>query len=353
MKIPYAHILKIAVTAQSSLDAMRLLNFVRVRSCQEKIIGIAMGEKGRATRILAPVVGSFLTYAPLSEHTAPGQLTAQELQEIYHFRKLNKETKIYCLLGDPIEKSLGAVIHNAVFDKLGLNAVYIKLKLNKEELPAFFSQALELPFQGFSVTMPLKEEVMPLLTEISSQTKAIGACNTIKIEKGQMIGYNTDGIGALNALEKKGSVFGKQILIIGAGGAAKALAYEAIQRGAQVTLLNRTPSKAIEIATAFGGRGGGVELLPQAYDTLINCTPEGQLIPEEGILPDKIAMDVVYVPKNTPFLVKALSKKCSLVFGYEMFTAQALEQQLIWFQDQIDQAKAHTIIEKKITENLR
>jgi 3-dehydroquinate dehydratase/shikimate dehydrogenase len=354
VKTPYAHILKLATTAQSSLDALRLLSFIRARSSKEKIIGVAMGEEGRATRILAPVVGSFLTYAPLSEKTAPGQLSAQELQEIYHFGKLNQKTQIYCLIGDPVEKSLSAVIHNAVFEKFGVNAVYIKLKVKREELPAFFSQAQELPFQGFSITMPLKEAVMPLLTAMSSQTQAIGACNTIKIDKSQLIGYNTDGIGALNALEKKGAVLDKQIVIIGAGGAAKALAYEAIQRGAQVTLLNRTPSKAIAIAEALGAtQGGGLDLAPQSYDILINCTPESQLISEEWVLPGTIAMDIVNVPKNTSFLVKALSKQCALVFGYEMFTAQALEQQLIWFQDQIDQTLAHAIIEKTITENLR
>lgn len=358
VQTPYAQIHKIAVTASSSLDALRLLAFVKMHALEKKIVGIAMGEEGRITRILAPVVGSCLTYATLSEEgiTAPGQLNARELQETYHFRGLNPQTEVYCLIGDPIEASLGAAIHNAVFANASLNAVYVKARVKKEEIPSFFSLARQLPFKGFSVTMPLKEEVMPLLTQVSQQTEAIGACNTIKIQEGQMLGYNTDGIGALNAIERRGLVSRKHVVIIGAGGSAKALAYEASQRGALVTIINRTPLKAIEIANSLGCTGGGWELFPKVcesgYDVMINCIPDSTLIDEKWILPGIVAMDIVYIPKNTPFLVKALSKKCHLIFGYEMFVAQALEQELLWFSSQIDTAKAYAILEEMVVSNL-
>ncbi len=358
VKTPHAHIYKIAVTAKSSLDALKVLAFVQSHSEKGKIIGIAMGDDGKPTRILAPVVGSFLTYAMLSSDrsTAPGQLTAEQLQKTYCFSKLNRQTEIFALIGDPVDKSLGTIIHNAVFEDAALNAVYINMRVKKEEIPTFFSLTAHLPFKGFSITMPDKEAVLPYLKEASPQVRAIGACNTIKIVGRDQMGYNTDGIGALNAIERMGKVLGKHIVFVGAGGAAKALIYEAVQRGALVTVINRTAEKAIEIANAYGCRGGGWELLPEVsengYDVIVNCIPESDLIDEKWILPGKIAMDIVYVPKNTPFLVKASQKKCRIVFGYEMFVGQALEQERLWFPDSIDFDKAYRTIEEKVVGRL-
>ncbi len=356
IKTPYAHLYKLAVTAQSSVDALRLLAFAHAQP--DKLIAISMGEEGKATRILAPVVGCALTYASVAPEgtTAPGQMTAQELQEIYHFRKLNRETAIYAVIGDPVDKSLGHLIHNAVFSQANLNAVYLRIPVKTEQLAAFFKLARQLPFKGLSVTMPHKETVMPYLNEISIQAQVIGACNTIQISGDKWTGHNTDGIGALDAIEKRDIVFGKHIVFIGAGGAAKALIFEAAQRGAFVTVINRTPDKAIEIATAMKGRGGGWELLPKiletGYDIIVNCIPDSDAIDEKYILPGKIAMDIVYIPKNTPFLVKASQKKCRIVFGYEMFVGQALQQLSIWFPKSLDFEKTYAIIEEKVMSTL-
>lgn len=354
MKTPHAHVYKVAVLARSSLDALRMLHFVQSHSAEKKLIGICMGEEGRIARIVAPIVGCFLAYASMTgnEITAPGQMDAKELQEVYHFRKLNRKTAIYGLIGDPVDKSLGHLIHNAVFEDAGINAVYVKIRVKREELKVFFDLISHLPFRGLSVTMPLKRDVLPFL----SATSTIGACNTIHIKEGKKIGYNTDGIGALNAIEQRLAVFGKHVVFIGAGGAAKALIFEAAKRGALVTVINRTSESAVEIAKVCKGRGGGFDLLPEVcregYDIIINCTPDGDLIEEKWILPEKIAMDIVYVPKNTPFLVKSLQKKCRIVFGYEMFIGQALEQLRIWFPKEINFEKAHAIIEEKVVVNL-
>jgi 3-dehydroquinate dehydratase / shikimate dehydrogenase len=358
IKTPYAHVHKMAFAVYSSLDALRILAFVQSHSEKDKIAVMGMQEEGRITRILAPVVGSFLTYATILESisTAPGQMTGKELQEIYHFRRLDRQTEIYAVIGDPIDKSLGHLIHNAVFDDAKINAVYVRLKVKTEEIPAFFSSILKLPFKGLSVTMPHKAAVIPHLSQISIETRVIGACNTVQIKDGALTGFNTDGIGALNAIERHGPVFGRHIVFIGAGGAAKALIFEAAQRGAFVSVLNRTPEKAVEIATIVKGRGGGFDLLPvvceQGYDVIVNCIPESNFIDEKWILPEKIAMDIVYIPKNTPFLVKALQKKCTIVYGYEMFIRQALEQERIWFPDKINPEKAYTLIEQQATSAL-
>lgn len=342
MKTPHAHIYKIAVTAKTANDALRMLVFTQ--SCKEKLIGICMGEEGKITRILAPVVGGYLTYAVT--------ITAKELQEVYHFRKLNKETKIFGVIGDPIDKSLGHLIHNAIFDDAKINAVYLRMRVKQDELPDFFKLIFQLPFRGMSVTMPLKHAVIPFLKQISIETRLIGACNTFVIENGQATGYNTDGIGAMNALEKRGVIFGKHLVFVGAGGAAKALIFEAGKRGAYCTIVNRTPEKAIEMAEIVKGEGGGFELMDAAcqkgYDAIINCTPESDFISDKWILPGKIAMHILYVPKDTPFLMRAAQKQCPIVYGYEMFVAQALEQEIIWFPEAIDPERAFKIIEEKV-----
>ena len=198
--------------------------------------------------------------------------------------------------------------------------------------------------------MPHKEAVLVYLSQPSSQIKNIGACNTIDVVDHKLLGYNTDGIGALNAIERKAKVNGKHIVFIGAGGAAKALICEAAERGAKITILNRTPEKAITLALSCNGRGGGWELFPElcksGYDVIVNCIPDSDQIQQDWILPGTIAMDIVYVPKDTPFLMKAKRQQCAIVYGYEMFAQQALEQERIWFPKEIDLDKAYTIIEK-------
>jgi 3-dehydroquinate dehydratase/shikimate dehydrogenase len=358
IKTPHAHIYKMAFAAKSSLDALRLLEFMQSHTANEKIIGITMEEEGKLSRILAPIAGSFLTYATMTEghSTAPGQITAKEMQEIYRFRQLNRQTEIYAVIGDPVDKSLGPLIHNAVLQDAKINAVYLRIRIKTEDLSSFFALILKLPFKGLSVTMPHKESIMPFISQVSIETRVIGACNTVQIKDQMMIGYNTDGIGALNAIERHGPVFGRHLVFIGAGGAAKALIFEAAQRGAFVSIINRTPEKAVEIANMVKGMGGGFELLPEVcrrgYDVIINCIPNSDLIDEKWILPEKIAMDIVYIPKNTHFLIKASQKKCQIVYGYEMFIGQSVEQERIWFPEGINFEKAYAIIEQKVTSTL-
>lgn len=337
LKNPYSSIYKIAVMAHVSNDALRMVDFVRKNRKTCSLIGIAMGEVGVVSRILGPVAGNYFDYASFFQSAAPGQLSVEQMEKPYRYSHLNTKTAIYGLIGFPTEKSLGHKIHNAVFDAVSANAVYVKMPVHLDDLPSFIKAAKSLPFKGLSVTMPLKEKIIRSLDSLSPSAQAIGAVNTIVVENGKWIGHNTDGIGALNAIETKTPVKDKRLLVIGAGGAAKAIVYEALQRGAQVTVLNRTASKAKMLANLFYCEGGGFELFPavlkRGYEIVINTIPEGELIDEEWILPNTVVMDIVYIPKNTPFLLKASRKNCRLVFGYEMFIGQAIEQQLIWFSE--------------------
>ncbi len=344
---PYAKVYKIAAMAHSTNDAISMLRFVQNHCKKWNVIGISMGEEGAVSRILGQVAGNYFDYASIGEKTAPGQISASEMQSIYHYSSLNPNTSLYGLIGHPVDKSLGHRIHNAVFASAKANAVYVKMPVRPSELSEFMQLAKQLPFQGISVTMPLKEAVLPFLDETTDSARRIGAVNTLELNDGKWIGHNTYGIGALNAIESKISVKGKKLVVLGAGGAAKAIVHEAVLRGADVTVVNRTASKAEQLAGVFQCKGGGFELFPQlireGYAILINCIPEGELIDDQWILPGSVVMDIVYVPKNTPLLLKASEKNCTLVYGYEMFVEQAIEQQLIWMAVQ-DRAQLKEII---------
>jgi 3-dehydroquinate dehydratase/shikimate dehydrogenase len=358
LRSPLTQIVKIATMAQTTHDALRMMDLVRSHSGTEHLIGICMGDKGLATRALGPVMGNYLDYTFLDakEQTAPGQLSLDELLSTYHYRSLNKETALFAVIGSPVNKSLGPLAHNAVFDQLKINAAYLALQVAPTDLGPALSLLRKLPFKGLSVTMPLKEAIIPFLDEITPRAKAIGAVNTIEIKSGKWIGHNTDGVGALNAIEQKILPQGKKLIIIGAGGAAKAIAHEAVHRKANVFVLNRTVHKAQKLAADLHCRGGGLEhlseLYAQGYDIIINCTPDAEPVPPQLIFPKCYAMDIVYQPKDTPFLVHAASKQCHLIYGYEMFLQQAVAQQLIWFSRLREKAQMHQIMHTAIQSHL-
>lgn len=330
------HFYKIVTTAHSSLDALRMLGFVKKH---RNLIGLCMGEAGIPTRILGPVVGSYCVFAPLYKiGTLP---TVDELLNIYHFKSLNKDTRMYALIGDPVDSSIGHLMHNAVLRDL--RAVYVKFKVGPNELREFLLLAQELDIKGLSVTMPLKEMIVPYLDVMEEAACNIGSVNTVSFEHGRSLGYNTDAAGALDAIEAKGQIKGKKVIVLGAGGAARAIVYEACKRGAKTVILNRTKTKALKLAERFGSRGGGLENLAEeskgGYDVLINTTPEDLSLDPEWILPNTLVMDIRTHPKNSSFLQKALEKGCTPIYGHEMFINQAISQLEIWFKNQIDRNK--------------
>ncbi len=299
MKTRPAFAYKIACFANSTIDALRMLLFSKKYA---DVSAICMGEKGEWARVLGPVVGNVIDYACIKEKTAAGQLTVSEMVEIYRYRKLNRETAIYGLIGDPVSQSQGHLFHNARFVT---NAVYVKMIVKGEELGQFFPLVKELGFRGLSVTMPLKTAVIPF---IKTESESV---NTICLER--MEGISTDGQGALDAI---GDVRDKAVLILGAGGAAIAIADIARKRGANVWIHNRTPKN---LGYPIG--------IPPHYDIVINCTPNGDpSVLKAGIL----AMDIVYVPRETDFLKKAKLLGCQVVYGDEMFFNQAALQREYW-----------------------
>jgi 3-dehydroquinate dehydratase/shikimate dehydrogenase len=250
------------------------------------------------------------------------------LCDVYRFKKITPEWKIYALLGDPVNKSIGHLFHNKHLEK---GAVYIKLHLPIPDMPRFFSTMRKFPFAGFSVTMPLKEQMTPYLTRIDPPSAAIGSINTILVQDEHLIGYNTDGAGALNALERHRPVKGLNVAILGAGGSARAIAYEAIQRKAKVVVLNRTFERAAALANDFGCEATPLEEFSRIrYDVLVNTIPADLIYDAESLSPAAIIMDIVYWESQTPLLKAAKERGCICINGLEMFQEQALLQQKIW-----------------------
>lgn len=335
MRNPYATIYKIAITPASVVQALELLHFVKTHQGEKtKLVGVAMGEKGQLSRVLGPIAGHLIDYAAITKINAPGQYTLSEMQQRYHYSNLNCNTAIYGLIGYPVKHSISDLWHNEYFSRQNRNAVYVKMPLSPEELATFIKSARQLPFQGLSVTMPLKEKVLAHLDGLAPSAMAVQAVNTIVIKEGQWIGHNTDGVGALNAFESVLPVQGRRLIVVGAGGTARAIIHTAIERGALVTVINRTLEKAMTLARLFQCQGGDFsmfhETVSQGYDGIINTTPDGECISPEWILSNAVAMDVVYTPRETPFLLAAAKKGCRLVYGETMFREQAFEQQRLW-----------------------
>lgn len=326
-----ADLYKVAVTPKNTLEALFLLLWAKQQRANTIVIG--MGSYGEITRIL---MRGPITYAAISPElaSAPGQLTVDALLDMYRFNEVSEKSQRFGLIGDPVDKSISNVTHNRAFKGLGLDAVYVKMNVKASELSQFLPLAKEAGFCGLSVTMPLKEAVMEHIDYIDPQAARMGAVNTLKLIDGKWHGFNTDGLGALNAL---GSVAGKNVLILGAGGAAKAIAYEAHSRGAHVIIANRSRQKADDLAKKVQGVSCSLDTLCH-YDIMINCTPSLMPIEQAAIIPGSTVMDIHTRPVMTDLLVAAQNRGCTLVYGYQMFIEQAVGQFAIWFDGKIDQA---------------
>jgi len=348
---------KLALFVHTAVDSLRLLDFAKEKNQQvSSLCVIGLGKQGQSTRILAPVVNCPFTYAALSKKrkTALGQLTAYELLKTYHWRDLNSQTQLFGLIGHPVHQSLSHLTHNAVFKEAHLNAVYIKFELDAKDLSPFLVQFQQLNGQGLSVTMPFKEEIVQFLTEPIPYL----TCNTLAWKNQCLVGTNTDGIGTLNALGIP--VEDEKVLILGAGGAAKAIAQTAVQQGAQVAILNRTPQKADQLAKQIGGKSGSLKdfktFQKAGFHLIIQATSAGMGNHDTPIPPDQLdsnsrVIEVIAWPEETQFLKNARKIGCETISGREVFIQQALEQLSYWFGSQLDRLLVEKTLRRKIEES--
>lgn len=343
-----AGILKIAVQANDVIDCLPVFHLLeRARKDGRKMIAIAMGEAGVATRVLGPSRGAFLTYAApeAKSATAPGQITARELRDVYRIEKITQETEIFGIVGSPVSHSLSPRIQNAAFEATNTNAVYIPFEVR--DLPAFVrrmvhpqTRELDWKIRGLSVTAPHKSAVMEHLDCIEPAAREIGAVNTIKIDETGLSGYNTDVIGFIGPLvERLGSFNGLRCAVIGAGGAASAAVWALGQRGAQVTVFARTPERGLTLARKFGAQSCDLEAAKfEGFDLVVNATPLGTAgelqaktpVDESQLRGARLAYDLVYNPIETRFLREAQQAGCETLGGIDMLLAQARDQFRLW-----------------------
>jgi len=244
------------------------------------------------------------------------------------------KTEICCIIGDPVEHSLSPSIHNAAYKALGLNYTYITL--HTSDIEQAIANIRTNGLRGASVTTPHKVSVLKYLDQIDPTAQKIGAVNTIVNDNGVLTGYNTDGIGALKALEEATDLDGKKVVLIGAGGAALAIAAALKKKKVNLVILNRTGAKAKELATKVGAENAAsldkISLVAEA-DILINATTVGMTpktaetpVPQEFLHPRLTVFDIVYNPKETRLLQEARESGGNIVYGYKMLLHQAAAQ---------------------------
>ncbi len=343
-----ARILKIAVHADDATDCLPVFHLLeRARKQGREMIAIAMGNAGIATRILGPSRGAFLTYASLANETAtaPGQISAVELRDIYRLENINQQTEVFGLIGMPVSHSVSPRMHNAAFAALAKDAVFIPFEVR--EVKSFMkrmihprSRELDWKVRGLSVTAPHKFAVMDQLDWVEPAAQEMGAVNTIVIDDDELHGHNTDARGFITPLlQKFGDLHAARCAVIGAGGAAKAALWSLRQAGAAATIFARNTAKASSLAERFGASLTKLdEATFEGFDVVINATPLGT----RGHLMDKtpavcqqlrgarLAYDLVYNPVETRFLREAREAGCETLGGLAMLVAQAVEQFRLW-----------------------
>ena len=341
-------IIKIAVQANDITDAIPLWKLLELAKSEGRhIIPIAMGEAGKWTRILGLAHGSPLAYASLESgsETAPGQISARDLTEIYCAKTLNANTAVYGIIGGNTSYSMSPYIHNAAFRAKNLNKVFVPLQTTT--LDEFIrrmvkpeTREIELNFAGFSVTAPHKQAIIRHLNEIDESAKAIAAVNTVKIVDGKLFGFNTDAEGFIHPLKNAyENLRDARAAVVGAGGAARACIYALRKEGADVTIFARDTQKARNLAEEFNT---AIESLTQnsysGFDFLVNTTPLGTIgISENDTVAAsdqlnnvKLVYDIVYNPAETRLLREAKAAGAQTINGLEMLIGQAVRQFEIW-----------------------
>jgi 3-dehydroquinate dehydratase/shikimate dehydrogenase len=328
---------KLVSTATSLHDNVVMMRLLEENSAKHEMVGLCMGEQGIISRVLGVRAGSVFTFgsAAKGEETAPGQVLASELRDVYRIEMVDQATQVYGVVGDPISHSLSPVMMNAAFRRETVNAVY--LALHAKSLKDLLACVQDIPIRGLSITMPYKQEILSELENTDPLTRQIGACNTVvRAADGKLYGFNTDVAGIIVPLEQRISLAGARVLIVGAGGVARAAAFGLKSKGAEVFLTNRTAEKGQTLARQAKVKYmKRPEVAKQQFDVMINATPVGmgntkQSPLEEKELNTKYVFDLVYSPAETRLVKMARAKNIQVIPGLEMFVQQGARQFEIW-----------------------
>jgi len=338
LKIP-AEFYKIVSTATTLSDNVAMMKFLQERGGKHALVGLCMGEQGIISRALGVRAGSAFTFGAVDPsaglNTGPGQISARDLRSIYRIDQVDAATRIYGVAGDPIGHSLSPVIMNTALRRENVNGIY--LPLHAKTLKDLMRCVRDIPLHGLSITMPYKQAILPHLDNTDAHTAKTGACNTVvRGQEGKLYGFNTDIAGVIRPLEQRITIDGAKVLVLGAGGAARAAVFGLKERGAEVWILNRTSVKGQKRARQAKARTiKRADLRKVAFDVIINATPVGMGNTRDCVLKDdeiqaRVVFDMVYDPVETHLLQVARSKGISVIPGVEMFVQQAARQFEIW-----------------------
>ncbi len=269
-------------------------------------------------------------------------------------QKIDATTVVYGIIGHPVAHSLSPAMHNAAFEAMQINAVYLAFDVT--DIDSAVGGIRSLGIKGLSVTIPHKVTVMGLIDEVDPVATQIGAVNTIVNRQGHLYGANTDWIGAVKALEEQTKLAGKKVLVIGAGGSSRAVCTGLVHQGSQVHIANRTEEKAERIAQALGCSWSGLDNLQDIQaQILINTTSVGMEpdidklpVPEDILERYDIVMDIVYAPIDTMLLQKARAAGCKTINGLRMLLLQAVAQFEMWTGSQAPMEVMEHVLSQKM-----
>jgi len=328
---------KVVSTANSLYDNVTMMKFLERQSEKHSLIGLCMGEQGIISRVLCARAGSIFTFASAAagEETAPGQIAASTLRDTYRIDQVDAATKVYGVAGDPVAHSLSPLMMNTAFRRENVNAVYLALHATK--LSDLLACVRDIPLHGLSITMPYKQEIIRHLDKTDAVTEKIGACNTvIRTQDGKLYGYNTDVAGVVRPLEQRLHLAGAKVLVVGAGGSARAAVFGLKERGAEVFVMNRTASAGQKLARQARAKFlTRTQMRALHFDVIVNATPVGMSGTKASPLSDKelnarILFEMVYTPAETKLVKLARARELQVITGVEMFVQQGARQFEIW-----------------------
>lgn len=361
-----ADIVKIATMANQPHDNLRVLEMMQESDCPT--IGMCMGDIGTPSRILGPRFGAPFTYATFHHERAlaPGQLSYEQMVNVFRHNSIGRQTAVYGVVADPVGHSLSPQIHNAAFGAAEVDAVYVPFRVPFDTLGQFMEDVPRLGIRGLSVTIPHKEAIAKFLTKVDPAVKGIGAVNTVLFKGRDALGYNTDYKAAMDCLENalggavapgiRSPLKNKKVLVLGAGGVARAMMYGLQRRGARTTIASRTRPRAQFLADTFGGRCIDWQARHVAdIDIIINCTPVGMHpnvdespFNKSHLKPSMVVFDTVYNPESTLLLKEARAHGCRIATGVEMFIRQAALQFLLFTGKEAPEALMRETLKRTI-----
>jgi len=357
-------IIKIVTMARTPADNVALLKLVA--ESEIPTIGFCMGDLGLTSRVLCGKYGAPFTYTTFSRdrEMAPGQIEFEQMRDLYHFDKIDADTRVYGVLGDPIGHSFSPRIHNAAFQHEKLNCVYLPFRVPAECLAETLQAYSAIDIQGYSVTIPHKEAVVGYATYLDDAVKSIGAANTLyRDDRGRWYAANTDYEAALATLKSglaergDGRLAGMKVLLLGAGGVSRAIGLAVSRAGAGLTITNRNKNRGRALAEQLDCQFINWENRGSLFaDVLINCTPVGMFpemddtpYPEHWLREGMLVFDTIYNPENTLLIKQAKARGCVTVSGVEMFLRQAGAQFECFVQRPAPMDVMHTVLRQAMS----